>query len=304
MRVAIISAMPTALIVVPDEVRELAEKSVGVFFLGVTGTSIGANARDHLDVIRPLKKGEILDKFANLQGKKLLEIGLGYGTNLATWIKRYELDGYATERDTEGFGDSFKASRMLFAANGLNPDRIIAVADDSLPFPDSSFDVVYAGNVLEHTEDPLRVMREAVRVLRPGGIFHAEVPNYLSYFEGHYMVPQPPLVWRWMLPVWVRLFGRDPAFARTMRTEINPVWFRRTVRQINKQYPVELLSLGDEIFLDRLKQPFDFEMERTAAKLGMAMRLLQRANVGNWMGRLIVLAQGHYPIYCTIRRAG
>lgn len=289
-------------VVVPDSVRNLAEQSVGIFFEGVTRTSREANARDHLDVVRPLKKGELLERFTQLSGKKLLEVGSGFGTNLATWIKKYDLDGYGTERDTEGFASSFKASRELFAANGINPDRIIRVTDDALPFEDASFDVVYAGNVLEHTEDPLMVLREAVRVLRPGGILHVEVPNYLSYFEGHYMVPQPPVIWRWVLPAWVRLLGRDPAFAYTMRTEINPIWCRRAVRQINKEYPVQLLSLGAEIFLDRLTQPFQFEMERTAARLGKLMRVFQRLNLGNWIGRLIVSAQGYYPIYLTVRR--
>ena len=60
---------------------------------------------------------------------------------------------------------------------------------------------------MEHTEDPVTVVREAMRVLRPGGIFQAKIPNFLSYFEGHYMVPQPPLFALWVLPAWVRLLG-------------------------------------------------------------------------------------------------
>ena len=296
--------LPTSadVIIIPNSVREMAEESVGVFFESVTGTSREANARDHLDVLRPTKKGQILESFIPLRGRKLLEIGSGFGANLAVWIKQYEVDGFGTERDAEGFGSSFKASRELFAANGLDPERIIRVTEDAQPFPDASFDIVYAGNVLEHTQDPLKVLEEAVRVLRARGILHAEVPNYLSYFEGHYMVPQPPLIWRWMLPVWVRLLGRDPAFAYTMRTEINPIWCRRAVKQINKKFPVKLLSLGADVFLNRLMQPFEFEMERTAAKLDKLIGIGQRVNVGNWIGRLIVLAQGHYPIYLTLRR--
>jgi len=295
--------MPSESIIVPASVREMAEKSVGVFFERVSLMSREAAARDHLDVVRPVKKGKLLESYTSLHGKKLLEIGSGYGANLATWIKNYQLDGFGTERDTEGFGSSFQASRELFAANGLDPERIIRVTTDALPFADASFDIVYAGNVLEHTEAPLKVLEEAVRVLRPGGFLHAEVPNYLSYFEGHYLVPQPPLLWRWMLPQWVRLLGRDPAFAYTMRTEINPVWCRRAVKQINKKYRVKLISLGAEIFLDRLMQPFEFEMERTATKLGRLIAILQTVNVGNWIGRFIVLAQGHYPIYLTVQKA-
>ena len=294
--------MSTETLIVPDSVRELTEQSVGAFFENVNGMPAAMAARDHLALDKPLKKAALLAHFTPLQGKKLLEIGSGFGTNLATWIKHYDLDGFGTERDAEGFGSSYKASREIFAANGLDPERIVKVTDDTLPFPDASFDIVYAGNVLEHTEDPLKVVEEAVRVLRPGGIFQAEIPNYLSYFEGHYMVPQPPVVWRWVLPMWVRLLGRDPSFAYTMRTEINPIWCRRAVKKVNTKYPVKLLSVGAEIFLDRLASPFEFEMERTAIRLGKLIGILQAVNVGNWIGRLIVLAQGHYPLYFTVRR--
>lgn len=294
--------MPKALITVPDSLMEEAERSFGEFFERVNGMSRAAAARDHLDVLRPFKKGEILNSYVPMQGKKLLEIGSGFGPNLATWLKKYKVDGYGTERDAEGFGSSFKTSRQLFAANGLDPERIIRVTDDTLPFPDASFDIVYAGNVLEHTEDPLLVLLEGIRVLRPGGVLQAEIPNYLSYYEGHYLVPQPPVVWRWVLPMWLRILGRDPAFAHTMRTEINPIWCRRAVKQINRKYPVRLISLGEELFLDRLRRPFEFEMERTATKLGTLIGIMQCVNVGNWIGRLIVLAQGHYPLYLTIRR--
>jgi SAM-dependent methyltransferase len=294
--------MPIETLIVPDSVREMAEKSVGVFHETVAKMPAAMTARDHLGLDRPLKKAKLLEHFTPLYGKKLLEIGSGYGTNLATWIKHYKLDGFGTERDTVGFGSSYKASREIFAANGLDPERIVLATGDTVPFADASFDIVYLSNVLEHTEDPLKVLEEAVRVLRPGGILHTEVPNYLSYFEGHYYVPQPPIVWRWILPFWVRLLGCDPTFAHTLRTEINPIWCRRAVKRLNRKYPVKLLSLGDEFFLDRLKQPFEFEMERTTIRLGRLISVVQTLNVGNWIGRSIVLAQGHYPIFLTLRR--
>ena len=40
-----------------------------------------------------------------------------------------------------------------------------------LPFADASFDAVIAMDFLEHVEDPARVITEAARVLRPGGLF-------------------------------------------------------------------------------------------------------------------------------------
>jgi ubiquinone/menaquinone biosynthesis C-methylase UbiE len=38
-----------------------------------------------------------------------------------------------------------------------------------LPFKENSFDIVYCRYILEHVPDPLRVLKEARRVLRPGG---------------------------------------------------------------------------------------------------------------------------------------
>jgi SAM-dependent methyltransferase len=294
--------MPQPLIVVPESVMAMGERSVGNFFSNINGMSGGAAARDHLDVQRPFKKAEILETYTSMQGKRLLEIGCGFGVNLATWIKKYDLDGYGTEQDAEGFESSFKVSQALFVANGLDPERVQRVSGNFLPFADASFDIVYAANVLEHTQDPVQVLEEAVRILRPGGILHTEIPNYLSYFEGHYMVPQPPIVWRWVLPAWLRVLGRDPTYARSIRTEINPVWCRRAVKLLSRKYPVQLLSLGEEIFLDRLGRPFDFDMERTANRLSGPIGVLQRVNVSNWIGRLIVLAKGHYPLYLTLRR--
>jgi SAM-dependent methyltransferase len=52
---------------------------------------------------------------------------------------------------------------------------------ESIPYPDSSFDVVFADNVLEHLEAPARVFSEVHRVMRPGGVFLVKTPNRRHY---------------------------------------------------------------------------------------------------------------------------
>lgn len=50
-----------------------------------------------------------------------------------------------------------------------------------LPFKDRSFDLVTANMLLEHVREPARLVREAYRVLKPGGRFLVHTPNVWGY---------------------------------------------------------------------------------------------------------------------------
>ncbi len=290
-------------IVVPAEVIEIATKSIGTFFEPICRGDRRVIVRDFLDPSKAYKRAGILRRYTSLESKKLLEVGSGFGTNMAVWIKCFHVDAYGTEPGGEGFNQGYLASQKLFAANGIDPDRVVNSPGESLPFADDSFDIVYSANVLEHTANPEQVLGESLRVLRSGGLLHMEMPNFLSYFEGHYMVLQPPIIWKPMLAWWVRLiFRRDPAFAKTLQTRINPLWCRRTIRKLGQTYPLELVSLGEDLFLERLSKEFTFETEVVAGRLQGTITALKKLNRGNWIGRLIVAFQGHYPIYLTVRK--
>lgn len=288
---------------VPAAVRQAAIDTLGKYFEPLCGVDRNVLGSDHVDAARYRRNIEALDAELPLAGKKLLEIGSGFGVSLAVMTRDFNVDAYGIEPASEGFDSSLACARSLFEANGLDPARVIDAVGEDLPFADATFDVVYSNNVLEHTTRPSLVLQEAMRVLKPGGRLYVEIPNYLSFYEGHYLVPQPPILWNGLLAGWVKwVFRRDPAFARTLRTEINPVWLRRTMRRIGRTYPVHVETMGEQRFLDRMAKPFVFQTGAVKGNASRAIRTLQRLNAFNWIGRGFVALQAHYPIVLIATR--
>ncbi|KAH7324846.1 S-adenosyl-L-methionine-dependent methyltransferase [Stachybotrys elegans] len=61
------------------------------------------------------------------------------------------------------------------------------LSEDGLPFPDNTFDVVYTSQTLIHIPDPVRAIREAYRLLKPGGVLamrEADSSNWYPKLQG------------------------------------------------------------------------------------------------------------------------
>lgn len=56
-------------------------------------------------------------------------------------------------------------------------DRVqtIAASGEKLPFEDASFDILLCDNVVDHAENPRRIVEEMARVLAPGGLLYFTV---------------------------------------------------------------------------------------------------------------------------------
>jgi SAM-dependent methyltransferase len=71
------------------------------------------------------------------------------------------------------------AAVLAQAAAHLSPPVYLVRAGAlDLPFPDAFFDTVISSEVLEHLPDDRAGLREARRVLRPGGVLAITVPNH------------------------------------------------------------------------------------------------------------------------------
>jgi len=120
----------------------------------------------------------LFQAFQMKSGMKMLEPGCGRGEFLKNFQK-LGLDCTGLDRSAE--------THSLLAASGI-PLKVCDVEKGGgLPFPDYSFDIVYNKSFLEHLRDPDVFLREANRVLKPGGLLLCLVPdweaNYKIYFD-------------------------------------------------------------------------------------------------------------------------
>ncbi len=110
---------------------------------------------------------ESAKKIYNTDSSKLLDVGCGIGTITQELIKI----GF----DTIGIDFSAKAIEICHTKH-LNAKHV-DVDKEGLPFDNDHFDVVWMGDVLEHVFDPINLLEEANRVLKPGGRLLLSVPN-------------------------------------------------------------------------------------------------------------------------------
>ena len=128
----------------------------------------------------------------SLRGKRVLEVGSGFGLFVAVTRIVYGMESHGLEPAGSAFDSSYRTSREIIRENGLDPEIIVNARGEAIPFPDDHFDVLFSSTALDHTENPERVLDESLRVLKLGGCLHFVFPNYGSFVEGHYAIPWIP----------------------------------------------------------------------------------------------------------------
>lgn len=116
--------------------------------------------------------------------KKILDLGIGTG-----WLTKY------IDKETEYHGITYRqAEKERLKELGYNNIKILDLEEENLPYKNETFDLIYAGDILEHFEkkDLQRIIQEVYRVLKKNGVFIAITPSdYNSFFYGEWSHVRP-----------------------------------------------------------------------------------------------------------------
>jgi SAM-dependent methyltransferase len=111
------------------------------------------------------ERAELFRELVGGPGRRVLDLGCRYGTLTQAYLEGNRVAGVDVDRDA------------LAEAAKLGIETHWADLDEPFPFGNDVFDVVVAGELLEHVRDPEHIVSEGRRVLRPGGRFVGSVPN-------------------------------------------------------------------------------------------------------------------------------
>ncbi|MDE2376696.1 class I SAM-dependent methyltransferase [Bradyrhizobium sp.] len=115
----------------------------------------------------------VLD-FPSMKGKEVLEIGHGQGCDL---LHAAMAGGHVHGIDLTP--NHHEICKRYFAALKRPVDLHLGNAGE-LPFASESMDIVYSLGVLHHTDNTVRCIGEAYRVLKPGGTFKIALYHFWS----------------------------------------------------------------------------------------------------------------------------
>jgi ubiquinone/menaquinone biosynthesis C-methylase UbiE len=101
---------------------------------------------------------------------RLLDVGVGPGTITVDFAKRL---ASGSVLGVDSAPTAVAATHKLAAEHEVSNLTVTAGDVYDLPFPDASFDIVHAHQVLQHLNDPIAALREMRRVCVPGGLVAA-----------------------------------------------------------------------------------------------------------------------------------
>ena len=142
-----------------------------------------------------------------VKGGRVLDVGCGNGERLAL-LKTLGWNVKGIDPDREAVE---KAKQMGLDADCADPK--------AMDYPNDSFDAVISSHVIEHSPQPLEMLAECARVLKPGGRLVVVTPNAESFGLEYY-----GRCWRGLEPPrHLQIFSRPALEQAIKQVGLNPI---------------------------------------------------------------------------------
>ncbi len=127
----------------------------------------------HPDFPKEAAYARLID-WNRVRNQRVLEIGCGMGLHASLFAK-----AGASITTMDLTRRAAQLARRRFTRDNL-PAHVIQSDGEKLPFPDHTFDRVWSWGVIHHSANTEQIVREILRVLKPGGLFQAMVYHQTS----------------------------------------------------------------------------------------------------------------------------
>jgi SAM-dependent methyltransferase len=176
----------------------------------------------------------LVGEFGDLSGSRVIDVGSGPG-DLAEAFR--DAGAWTIAADVD-FGEMHCRERDL---------ELAVVADGStLPFRDATFDAAVSSNVLEHVSNPLDLVREMARIVRPGGLVFVNFTAWFSPWGGHETAPWHYLGGERALRRYVRVHGAPPK--NCFGSTLFPLRVNEFMRDIRRLDTLEVIDAFPRYF--------------------------------------------------------
>ena len=226
---------------------------------------------------------------------KVLEIGSGLGTRCLLGNAIHGANFVGLEPCANTYTNLKDAILIFKSINNHITYEVKYATGENSGFDSNTFDKIVSFEVIEHVKDPVGVINEMYRILKPAGTIFISSCNYNSIYEGHYRSLLIPIKNKRFQKTYLKIINRNPDFM----DEINFITKSELFKQL-EQAGFEQIKFHCNFEIthyDGLASylPHEYKLNNESCNAKLIQKLVQSRIVNNILSKV----NREYKLYVT-----